>query len=170
MKNWIRFTEFSWIRKLLLGYYCSRCILWIQRASILQFLEEEKAHSLSLILHCICFSYKGPPMVLTPLVYIYKDLQCSTVQKKKMVVLSQCQWESSSGTPSRTILMVVSHSAYGDVGISHILTKFWWYHSLIFGWSYVEPEVGQDGPYRSPPTWDILWFCDHFCDWLIHGC
>lgn len=52
--------------------------------------------------------------------------------------------------------MVVSHSAYGDVGISHILTKFWWYHSLIFGWSYVEPEVGQDGPYRSPPTWDIL--------------
>lgn len=52
--------------------------------------------------------------------------------------------------------MVVSHSAYGDVGISHILTKFWWYHSLIFGWSYVEPGVGQDGPYRSPPTWDIL--------------
>ena len=27
---------------------------------------------------------------------------------------------------------------------------------LIFGWSYLEPEVGLDDPYGSLPTWDIL--------------
>jgi len=25
-----------------------------------------------------------------------------------------------------------------------------------FGWSYVEPGVGLDGPYGFIPTWDIL--------------
>ena len=32
-------------------------------------------------------------------------------------------------------------------------------HGLIFGWSYVEPQVWLDDPYRSLPTWDILQFC-----------
>ena len=132
--------------------------------------EEEKGPSSSLILHCICFSYKEPPMVLLVLIYIYKDPHSSTIKKK----------------PSCCALMPVSkHLRYSqqdnlDGGESFSLWGCWYLPhfpqsldgSIVWFlggpmWSLEEDMVVLIGPFQHGV------FCDSviiLCDGLIHGC